>query len=875
MVWKHRVDHTHRGSRPCAATGTGSCERWDRHLGGGMTGQATNTLAEEVLVAAVKEGIDSDRVAWIEAAFSDEATWTKACQGPAPTWTGRPGEVSAGAELPKDSNYFIKEVEVQGFRGIGSTAVLRMPAQPGLIVVSGRNGSGKSSFAEGLEVALTGRSARLASKSGVWLSRWRNLHEQDSVHVAVRLMSPATGPNQQGSEVVIDVQWPPDAEITDGRVEVLINDHSAPTGRQQLDWDRAMEIFRPILTYEELGALLDGKPSELHDALHRALSLERLDEADRRLAAQVRAVSEPEERERKQRRQAKALAEGIADAEPRARQAKALLSARNTDREALQTLARGSDRPADDVIKELDAVIDWASRVINSETGVTDVVQRLRSWRGVSDSLAAQIEVDAHEQSELLRLALAWHARHDGSDTCPVCGNEGLNEEWRKGAQRTIEEGAERRRRMDEASKELAQAQQVARDLLAAAPTPPALTRIAGDERPWATQCSQAAQAWNALSAVTAPDGLADHIEQEYPRYVEAVRHAAAMATAERTSREDAWQPVADAIMAWAAAHRDAAETKPERDAVSGAHAWLRQKMHDIRNDRIRPLAEAAGRIWSDLRQESSVELGSVTLAGTSTQRRVDLRAKVDDESTEALAVMSQGELHALALSLFLPRASQRDSPFGFIVLDDPIQAMDPAKVEGFVAVMERLAEEHQVIVFSHDDRLPAAVRRRGVPARVYEVVRGQQSSVQVRLSSSPADRHLSDAKSMARDRDLPEGTLRRALPIVLRSAVESAAKVRFFDRALDEGITLAGCEDTWESRRLTADRLRLGLGLDQGAFELWLQQGSRRRALGVTTTAVHQGLSGDITGCIRAVEEVVRVLEDDPSRTRRDVGVQ
>ena len=83
-----------------------------------MTGQATNTLAEEVLVAAVKEGIDSDRVAWIEAAFSDEATWTKACQGPAPTWTGRPGEVSAGAELPKDSNYFIKEVEVQGFAGL-------------------------------------------------------------------------------------------------------------------------------------------------------------------------------------------------------------------------------------------------------------------------------------------------------------------------------------------------------------------------------------------------------------------------------------------------------------------------------------------------------------------------------------------------------------------------------------------------------------------------------------------------------------------------------------------------------------------------------------------------------------------------------------
>ena len=49
---------------------------------------------------------------------------------------------------------------------------------------------------------------------------------------------------------------------------------------------------------------------------------------------------------------------------------------------------------------------------------------------------------------------------------------------------------------------------------------------------------------------------------------------------------------------------------------------------------------------------------------------------------------MSQGELHALALALFLPRATAADSPFRFVVLDDPIQAMDPAKIDGFVQVL-------------------------------------------------------------------------------------------------------------------------------------------------------------------------------------------
>lgn len=74
---------------------------------------------------------------------------------------------------------------------------------------------------------------------------------------------------------------------------------------------------------------------------------------------------------------------------------------------------------------------------------------------------------------------------------------------------------------------------------------------------------------------------------------------------------------------------------------------------------------------------------------------------------------MSQGELHALALSLFLPRATAPDSPFRFVVLNDPIQAMDPAKVQGFVQVLLELAADRQVIVLSHDERLPAAVLAR------------------------------------------------------------------------------------------------------------------------------------------------------------------
>ncbi len=60
--------------------------------------------------------------------------------------------------------------------------------------------------------------------------------------------------------------------------------------------------------------------------------------------------------------------------------------------------------------------------------------------------------------------------------------------------------------------------------------------------------------------------------------------------------------------------------------------------------------------------------------------------------------------------------------PFRFVVVDDPVQSMDPAKVDGLARVLEDAAKTRQVVVFTHDDRLPEAVRRLGIDARILEV---------------------------------------------------------------------------------------------------------------------------------------------------------
>ena len=93
------------------------------------------------------------------------------------------------------------------------------------------------------------------------------------------------------------------------------------------------------------------------------------------------------------------------------------------------------------------------------------------------------------------------------------------------------------------------------------------------------------------------------------------------------------------------------------------------------------------------MRLQSNVDLTDIKLEGTGKAQAVGLEVTVDGKAAGALGVMSQGELNSLALSLFLPRASLPVSPFGFVIVDDPVQAMDPARVEGLARVLQETRE--------------------------------------------------------------------------------------------------------------------------------------------------------------------------------------
>ena len=96
---------------------------------------------------------------------------------------------------------------------------------------------------------------------------------------------------------------------------------------------------------------------------------------------------------------------------------------------------------------------------------------------------------------------------------------------------------------------------------------------------------------------------------------------------------------------------------------------------------------------------------------GNEHPRQLELDVTVDGEPGSALGVMSQGEVNALALSIFLPRATIAGSPFRFLVVDEPVQAMDPAKVDGLAKVLAKVAAPPPGHLFTHDNRLAAAIR--------------------------------------------------------------------------------------------------------------------------------------------------------------------
>jgi hypothetical protein len=290
------------------------------------------------------------------------------------------------------------------------------------------------------------------------------------------------------------------------------------------------------------------------------------------------------------------------------------------------------------------------------------------------------------------------------------------------------------------------------------------------------------------------------------------------------------------------------------------------QAVADLRDERFEPIAQRTKDIWETLRTHSNVDLGRVVLEGSGTRRRVALEVSVDGVEGVALGVMSQGELHALALSLFLPRATLEASPFRFIVIDDPVQSMDPARVDGLAKTLEAVAADRQVIVFTHDERLPEATRRLQIDATVLEVTRRPGSHVEVREVRDPVTRLLEDARVLANTADLPAEVSQRVVPGFCRAALEAACVEAVRRRRLGRGETHTDVEQALEDARTTTQKAALALFDDQDKGGAVLNRLNAITKHGAATfkqvqKGTHLGAGTALQGLINDTEALARAL--------------
>ncbi|MDE2754439.1 MAG: hypothetical protein OXI83_17860, partial [Gemmatimonadota bacterium] len=320
---------------------------------------------------------------------------------------------------------------------------------------------------------------------------------------------------------------------------------------------------------------------------------------------------------------------------------------------------------------------------------------------------------------------------------------------------------------------------------------------------------SALAAAWQAwIDAPDAPVDLAVHLESMCLQVEEATEAVRAAAATQRRRLADQWRPMADSLAEVLPVARLGLSAAQRVTPLRSAESWLKRCEAAIRDERFDSVKAQVADVWETLAVGSNVTLEDVRLGN----KKVVMDVTVDGDSSVALGVMSQGELHALALSLFIPRVKFEASPFGFAILDDPVQAMDPVRVDGLARVLDSLAQTRQVVVFTHDDRLPTAVRRLQISATIMSVTRRPRSRVELKISLDPLQAAIEDARAVELSGGLPGEVSRRVVPNFCRQAIEAACLESGRRRLLGMGMGLDECEEKWSDAPRLLPRIAIAL---------------------------------------------------------------
>jgi len=597
-----------------------------------------------------------------------------------------------------DKTWCLEKVSIHGYRGVSNDdpLVLAFDPTPGITVLHGLNGAGKSSVSDAIDIGLTGRTPPVAIGTAGKAPLWEPIQlarGSTSAHIEVTLSA-------RSERLVISTLLGSNGTVQshDARIE---NSEGARQTTLDASWHQALASYQPVFAY----AALERRVQLSKDL---ATYFEGLLALGGSFTALQETIVE--------------RGESSAQALSRWRSAKdeAMHSVRQIDEE----------RGADTKVTPLDPVIvpdveddrnEWLRNAGLLEEGVHSHTlpgdtraQPLDAATRVQDSILKFERAGTASEQHLSGALESLHSeaidRHIDSDACPVCTT--LNSNWLALLGETVKGNnnlSVLRKAVDTNTRALASATE---GLLVPVLKVGALAEVDDPIR--------------VLSST------AQHLLEKFCEVRNAnsaTQHSVLTATSELSTwlgSSDAGILVDEAVARtdankqWRIARARAVEsfaTVWKKDGASAAESVLwsqtAKRVEEIRNQlrkrRSASLEGKAGARIKSLLSDAQLHLKSISVSLT--KASMDL---VDqNDNAVDLGMLSAGQRNAVLLAPLL--ASVDAGPFGFLILDDPVHAFDELRIDRLAETLAKLAETRRVIVLTHDDRLKEHLAARSI----------------------------------------------------------------------------------------------------------------------------------------------------------------
>jgi predicted ATPase len=684
------------------------------------------------------------------------------------------GSDTADDDITAGRTWHLTHVRVSGYQGIGESDPLEIsfPPRPGITVVHGPNGLGKSSIADAIETGLQGRTpAPTLQGSGGNTPVWERVHLGRDADEAVIELTLQTG--GESLEICCAV-GSADETVRYGAT------HRSGSSGGAIDltatrWSSAVAGHRPVYAY----AAVERQVQLAKDLQHFLEGLLAFGFCFDTLESEVGRRSEDVFRAK--------------------RKWDTALSAATQKVQTLDTTWAGDGqtplrelvRPAVDEDPD-----EWLEREGLMETGhalpevTAEHLDRLREMARELDEQVAKLhdaETSLHAQlaGPLTELHKEATRLEDSGNVCPVCDTADIGWLERLGTsvdglvglasiQQSYRAAASRLREAAE------QALGGVREVIAARDGDEAnLGWWDGTVRPFFDTERSAGHHVTAdlrSAAATLSSWLSSlHCEQ-------LVSEAATESDRLRQWRRGRRAAVEEFVCTW----RSVATEARESPAWTSAKQRLTHLRNDLRRSRADTLSARTNTGVQNLLADAGIELKGITVQ----DRQASL--EVADQHGERLkpAMLSAGQRNALLLAPML--AVSGAGPFGFVVLDDPVHAFDQVRVDRLAAAIAGLAQTKRVIVLTHDERLKEHLIAQQPECDVRGVKRDPASgAVESATEQQIWNSLLKDARGLVEATEKQRGGVTRPPHDIVRGLCRQA-----FDNALRSLVIRAAVAD-------------------------------------------------------------------------------